>query len=138
VSEQHLRLSDAERDEATTALAEHYALGRLTAEEHAERLDQIWAARTRGDLVPIFRDLPGHGTRYAATTAPRPTPRRGADWSRGRVAPFHRGLPTPLLVVLAVLVVLTIATHLPLVLLGVLVWFFVISRHRRRDVSRRW
>ena len=48
MSGEQLRLSDAERDQAAAALGEHYAQGRLTQEEHAERLDRIWAARTRG------------------------------------------------------------------------------------------
>ena len=44
---EHLRMSDAEREQAAGELGEHYVQGRLTAEEHSERLDQIWAARTR-------------------------------------------------------------------------------------------
>lgn len=38
----------------SNALAE----GRLTAEEHAERLDQIYAAKTQAELVPVIEDLP--------------------------------------------------------------------------------
>lgn len=43
------------------ALAE----GRLTAEEHAERLDLIYAAKTHADLVPVFEDLPAPGDQPA-------------------------------------------------------------------------
>ncbi|MGZ4449217.1 MAG: DUF1707 SHOCT-like domain-containing protein [Nocardioides sp.] len=137
MNEQHLRMSDAEREAAASELGEHYAQGRLSAEEHAERLDLVWAARTRGELGPVFADLPGHRpTAYAG-------PRRGSDrpargyWSSGPV-PFRRGVPTPLLVVLAVLLVVTVVTHLPVIVLGLLVWWFVATRHHRWTRQRRW
>lgn len=117
----HLRLGDDERGEASTALAEHYARGRLSPDEHSERLDQVWAARTRADLQPIFRDLPSLTPAYHA-----------GQQTRG----WHRGLPTPLVVVLVALLALTVLTHLPLVLLGLLVWAFVRSRHRGRRAVR--
>jgi Zn-dependent membrane protease YugP len=47
-------------------------------------------------------------------------------------------VPTPLLVVLGVLLVITVLTHLPIILIGLLVWFFVISRVRRHSAVRRW
>jgi hypothetical protein len=140
MTEEHLRMSDAEREQAATELGEHYAQGRLTAEEHAERLDQVWSSRTRGELTPVFRDLPGtsYGPAYAAAPAARRTPTTGRGfWSAGRVGPWRRGLPTPFLLVLAVLLVLTVLTHLPLLLVGLLVWFFVIARHRNRVHTRR-
>jgi hypothetical protein len=56
-----LRIGDAERDAAAAALGEHYAAGRLTKDEHDERIDQVWAAKYDGDLAPVFADLPGRG-----------------------------------------------------------------------------
>jgi Flp pilus assembly protein TadB len=53
-----LRIGDAEREAAARELGEHFALGRISVDEHAERLEQIWAARTAADLAPAFRDLP--------------------------------------------------------------------------------
>jgi Domain of unknown function (DUF1707)/Cell wall-active antibiotics response 4TMS YvqF len=53
-----LRASDEERDRVAGVLAEALATGRLTAEEHSERLEAVYSARTRGELVPITRDLP--------------------------------------------------------------------------------
>jgi hypothetical protein len=53
-----LRASDADRDRAASVLNEAMAEGRLTAEEHAERLDSIYAAKTHADLVPLLEDLP--------------------------------------------------------------------------------
>lgn len=53
------RISDADRDQACAELGEHYAVGRITRAEHAERLDRIWAARTTTDLSVVFADLRG-------------------------------------------------------------------------------
>jgi Flp pilus assembly protein TadB len=139
VSDQHLRIGDAEREDAARELGEHYAQGRLTTEEHAERFERIWAARTRGELGPVFADLPG---RYGPHPPSSPSAaRRATSWSGG-MAPLRRGLPTPiaavLVVVLAVFLVLTIVTHLPLILVGVLVVLLVRGRHRRALAQTRW
>jgi len=53
-----VRASDAEREQAVTALREHTAAGRLTVEELAQRLQAAFAARTRKDLHDLFGDLP--------------------------------------------------------------------------------
>jgi hypothetical protein len=53
-----VRIGDAERESAVTALGEHYAAGRITKEEFDERSSVAWSARTSGDLVPLFTDLP--------------------------------------------------------------------------------
>lgn len=53
-----MRASDADRDRAASALREHHAVGRLTAEEFNERLDAAYAAKTMGDLEQLLSDLP--------------------------------------------------------------------------------
>ena len=53
-----MRVGDAERDAAANELREHFASGRLTQDELNERLDQTFAAKTRGDLSGLFIDLP--------------------------------------------------------------------------------
>jgi hypothetical protein len=58
-SNSRLRASDADRDRAASVLNEAMAQGRLTAEEHADRLDAIYAAKTHADIVPVLDDLPG-------------------------------------------------------------------------------
>jgi len=128
MNEADLRIGDAERASAAAELGEHYAQGRIDLEEHAERLDRIWAARTRRELAPVFADLPGH-----APPAAYAGPRRS-----GRPSRPHRpgGVPFVLLAVLAVLVVVTVVTHLPLVLVGLGVWFLV-TRNRCAPRSRR-
>lgn len=109
--DEHLRIGDAERERAAADLGEHYAQGRLTADEHAERLDRIWAARTRADLAPVFADLPG---------APLAGPSRVG---RGPGRPRF-----PLFPVVAVLAVVSFATHAPLLLLLPVVAFVLVRR----------
>jgi hypothetical protein len=53
----NLRASDTDRDKVATVLSTAYAEGRITREEHDERLDQVMRARTFDDLVPITSDL---------------------------------------------------------------------------------
>lgn len=53
-----LRLSDAERDEAVGHLADARTVGRLTEAEYQERASAARRASTRGDLMPLFADLP--------------------------------------------------------------------------------
>jgi hypothetical protein len=53
-----MRVSDAEREATAAELREHYASGRLTLDELNERVDQAYAAKTRGDLDALMRDLP--------------------------------------------------------------------------------
>ncbi len=53
-----MRASDAERDLAAQALREHFASGRLTEDELADRLEAVYAAKTMRDLEDVRRDLP--------------------------------------------------------------------------------
>jgi hypothetical protein len=52
------RLSHSERDDAVAALAEFAKEGRLTESEAAQRSETARSAVTRGDLAPLFADLP--------------------------------------------------------------------------------
>jgi uncharacterized protein DUF1707 len=136
MTDQTIRLSDAEREEAAADLGEHFAQGRLTADEHAERLEQVWSAKTRGEVAPIFRDLPSP---YAAIAASPPVGGEDRYWNAG-IRPFRRGVPAPLLVVLAVLIAVSVMAHFPLFLLGFGVLWFVVLRHRGPRFGRhpRW
>jgi hypothetical protein len=53
-----LRASDAERERAAAEIREHYSQGRLDDGELGERLEQAYAARTRGELQALRADLP--------------------------------------------------------------------------------
>ena len=74
-SNSRLRASDADRDHAASVLNEALAEGRLTAEEHSERLDSIYAAKTQADLVPLLDDLPA----LAVSTSPVPVTSRAPE-----------------------------------------------------------
>lgn len=52
-----LRASDADRDRVLAVLAEAVSDGRLTADEHAERVQRACAARTLGELADLTADL---------------------------------------------------------------------------------
>jgi hypothetical protein len=56
-----MRASDSDRDRVADQLREALAEGRLTAEEHAERLDAVYQAKTYAELAPIVHDLPATG-----------------------------------------------------------------------------
>ena len=67
----HLRASDIDRDQVVDVLREALMSGRLTQEEHADRLEQALEAKTLGELEPITRDLvvPGQPTPVAQPAA---------------------------------------------------------------------
>lgn len=130
-----LRIGDAERERAAADLGEHFAQGRLTADEHAERLEHVWVAKTQAELVPLFRDLPGgtYGFRPAVPSAEpdrRSVRRHEPTWRRRR-------FPVPAFVV-APLIVLTVLFHAPFIFFGLAILFLL---HRgggpRRHLSCR-
>lgn len=55
------RVSDADRDAATTMLRTAFEEGRLAQDEHAERVDAALGARTRGELETLVTDLAATG-----------------------------------------------------------------------------
>jgi hypothetical protein len=74
-----LRISDQNRESALSALGEHMSAGRIDIDEYGERSARITAAKTRGELVELFADLPAPHPRYEdaapqAVAAPAPTP----------------------------------------------------------------
>ncbi|MFW6694839.1 DUF1707 SHOCT-like domain-containing protein [Streptomyces sp. MAR4 CNX-425] len=73
VAEGELRASDAERDRVADILREALAEGRLDPEEHAERIDGVYNAKTVGELEPLVRDLPV-GRREPGPAAASPPP----------------------------------------------------------------
>ena len=121
-----VRIGDAERDHAASALGEHYATGRLTKEEYEERSGQVWAAKFQSDLEPLFADLPSPWTRVRTPVRtarpPRPAP----------VAPL-----APIFVI--GLVVAAILTGIPWLLFG-LFWlgaFAGCGQRRAGQLQRR-
>ena len=81
-AEADLRASDADRERVASALRDAYAEGRLDAEEHSQRLDAAYAAKTLGELVPLTRDLPAHDRvqpKPAPAPAEEPAPVAGSN-----------------------------------------------------------
>ncbi|MCX4764713.1 DUF1707 domain-containing protein [Streptomyces sp. NBC_01275] len=70
-----LRASDADRDRIADILRDALAEGRLTAEEHAERVEGVLSAKTVGELDVFVRDLPAA---HEPRTGPGVTPNRPA------------------------------------------------------------
>jgi len=123
-SDQHLRVSDAERQAVTDRLAEHFADGRLDQAEFDDRVGQAMNAKTRADLSGLFSDLPETGAPAVA------------DHAHGR----RRRHPVLLLVLLVLLIAATAHAVMPwlwIAFLGVALLFVTgtIGRHRPHQDS---
>ncbi|QLE76237.1 DUF1707 domain-containing protein [Streptomyces rectiverticillatus] len=91
VPEPGLRASDADRDRTADVLRDALGDGRITAEEHAERIGAVYRARTLGELEPLVRDLPVDGrARPQAPARPHAAPAHtaGAGLAENLVAVF--------------------------------------------------
>jgi len=98
-NDQHIRVSDAERQSFTDRLAVHYGDGRLDQAEFDERIGRAMSAKTRGDLRGLLDDLPEPG--------PAGAPGVAAGVTAGPIAARRRTRHPVLLV--ALLVFLTLA-----------------------------
>jgi Flp pilus assembly protein TadB len=131
VSSSQLRIGDDDRETAARELGEHFALGRITADEHAERLDRIWAARTQAELGPVFADLP-------RPPSARPAARGQAAWGSWHPPVVRSGgwrppaIPFLLKALLAVIVVVLVLSHLSLLVVALLLYVFGVRRLARR------
>ena len=113
-SDQHMRVSDAERQAVADRLAEHFSSGRLDQAEFDERVGRAMSAKTRADLNGLFDDLPG-------TEAPAAT-----DPSAG---PPRRRRRHPVLLAALIVFVAIAAAHViwPLLWIGFLVAIVLIA-----------
>jgi hypothetical protein len=133
-SDQDIRVSDADRNAVAERLSAHYADGRLDQAEFDERVTRTMAAKTRGDLVGLFDDLPD--TEPAGDSG---TGGPGAPAFPGR-ARRRGGFIRPLFLVVMVIVVCSIAWHtvtaftIPWFPIAVVlaVAFFLTRSHRHR------
>jgi hypothetical protein len=134
-SDQHIRVSDAERNAVTERLAAHYGDGRLDQAEFDERVSRAMAAKTRGDLDGLFDDLPD----------PEPAGASGMGGPNGPTVPYrrrHRGAARPVLVVALVIALAIAVGHTVTAFFVPWFWVAVIalaivfvsrSSHIRRD-----
>jgi len=66
-----IRIGTAEREDAMRRLSDHFAAGRLSVAEFDERSARVAAAMTRGELAPLFADLPEPVAAVPAAAAER-------------------------------------------------------------------
>lgn len=119
--ERAVRIGDAERDAAVSALGDHFAEGRLTREEFDERVEAAITARVGTDLAPLFADLP-----EPARMGPERAPGRPGV----RFSPPMMIFP---LLVLVGLVTAAVVWSAPWIIWG-LIWVLFCSRPGRRRV----
>lgn len=76
-----MRASDADRDSVAHRLREALAEGRLDPDEHSDRLDAVYRAKTLGELAPLTEDLPEQSgaSPAAASDFRSPRPVYGGD-----------------------------------------------------------
>lgn len=92
-----MRASDADRDRVIETLGSALADGRLTVEEHSERLDAVHTAKTLGELEVITHDLPATGDQQyrpphaSSEAAVRIDPSGRSDQADNLVAIFGGG-----------------------------------------------
>lgn len=113
-----LRISDTEREDAISKLGEHMSVGRLGVDEYGERTAKVAAAKTRGELLALFTDLPDPRPSFSQTVTvtrppapavqpPRP-PAQSGGWDNRPIAQRVWGAMVPLSAVAALIVFLTI------------------------------
>jgi hypothetical protein len=73
-----LRISDSEREDAISKLGEHMSVGRLGVDEYGERTAKVAAAKTRGELLTLFADLPDPRPSFGSPVAAAPRARPAA------------------------------------------------------------
>ncbi len=83
-----IRIGDTERQQALQVLGEHMSAGRIDIEEYGERSAKITTAKTRGELMALFYDLPDPRPQFATpmTMIPEPSMAPARKWE-GAVVP---------------------------------------------------
>ncbi|MEV6768071.1 DUF1707 domain-containing protein [Nocardia sp. NPDC051030] len=116
-----VRAGTAEREQAAAALSKHFADGRLDVGEYDERVGRAYSAKTVGELVELFTDLPQPAPPPSAPMAAGPMPNRQRPWPV---------LPVAVIAALVLGIVIMAVTHVfPLFIFPLL--FFAFFRGRR-------
>lgn len=89
-----LRIGDTERETALTALSEHMSAGRLDIDEYGDRTARVAAAKTRGELLALFTDLPEPQPRFGQSAQAQPVPTATTGGSPVPV-PMQGGMSLP-------------------------------------------
>jgi hypothetical protein len=125
VQPSQIRIGDTERESALTALGEHMSAGRLDIDEYGDRTARVSTAKTRGELIALFDDLPQPHPRFGtalpppppATPLSQPMPQQQAQVPAQRSGPqiSHRIMSAAVPIAGLLAVALFFTTHL---------WFF--------------
>jgi hypothetical protein len=150
---QDIRIGDADREDALRALGAHFSAGRLDVDEYGERTAKATTARTRGEVVALFADLPDPHPRFerpapsnSPVTAPNPAaaPQLTRWWRQRSPSTLLAAAAVGALGIGAVVVLLEshakIVLGLPILLLIVCGRGFGMGRNRedRRRRRDRW
>jgi hypothetical protein len=141
-----MRISDADREDVTARLREHFAEGRLTSDELDERVTATLNAKTFGDLKPVLADLPEPGT-----IAPQPWQAAPPRVTRAAYPRRHRPRLLPLLLIALIFALvlpgaglafftlfkIMLLVWLAFCLTGIIAAAFAAARFRRH-VRRHW
>lgn len=118
-----IRVSDTEREDALGKLGQHMTEGRLDIEEYGDRTAKVAAAKTRGEVLALFGDLPEPRPTFGQP-APPPVPREP------RTVPVAQRV-APVLIPIALVMLalgLTFALRVPIFFLLPFLFFFVSGR----------
>ena len=119
-----LRVSDADRQAIADQLSKHFGDGRLDQAEFDERLSQAMSAKTYRDLDGLLTDLPPTETSGGAGLPPAGG---GGVTSRAAGSVPQRRIVRPLLLIVAAVVALSIASHAIAWAFGGFLWIAVIG-----------
>jgi hypothetical protein len=123
-----IRISDTEREDAIGKLGEHMSAGRLDIDEYGDRTARVATAKTRGELLALFGDLPEPKPAFGQpkSAAPVRRERTFAEKYVPVVVPI-----AAIAIVAGVLIALKIPIFLPFLFIFLLV-------NRGRGPGRRW
>ena len=141
MTDDRIRISDADRERATARLREHFAEGRLSPDELDERIAAALTAKTAGDVRRIMAGLPD------PVPAP-PQARQSPPWAPGPGAVLRRGPRIVPLAVFALIAALVIPgagwLFLALLQLILVLWLaaclagIFAAAQLRRHILRQW
>jgi hypothetical protein len=86
VQPSQIRIGDTERESALAALGEHMSAGRLDIDEYGDRTARVSTAKTRGELVDLFGDLPQPHPSFGVAPQPVAMPAQ-----QSQAVPVRRG-----------------------------------------------
>ena len=125
-----IRVSDTEREDALGKLGEHMSAGRLDIDEYGERSAMVTTAKTRGELLDLFGDLPEPRPAFGRPTPPVVAATRTPSFG-------HRAAPVIIPVVaIGLAFTLIFVAHLPVFFLLPFVFFAISGSQRRRAIDQ--